>query len=134
MKYISRLIVIMFIIAILPIPIDSAMDKKGKLEAHATAKKSKADNKLRCLAKSVSNESDIVNGWWGLTIQIDDQTWNRPSGNDSEQPQYSGTLYKRMYKRKRTVDDSGNSWAYISGIRTDGKEFYAAAYDDDITK
>ena len=67
-----------------------------------------------------------------MTIQIDDTTWNRPTG--SESPQYKGKINKRMYKREKTHQDKGNSWAYLSGVYTNGKGFYAAAYDADITK
>ena len=112
-------------------PINSKMKKDGKLEAHATAKKGK-DGYLRCLAKSISDDIKIVNGWWGLSVQIDDQTWDRPT--DEETPQYTGRTTKRLYKRERTLDDTGYSWAYISGVWTNGTGFYASAYDSDITE
>ncbi|MCY4402258.1 MAG: hypothetical protein OXD54_06745 [Candidatus Poribacteria bacterium] len=101
---------------------NSAINTHGKLTAHATAKKSKKDKRFRCLAKSISDDIKIVNGWWGMTIQIDDTTWNRPT--ESESPQYKGKIYRRMYKRERTHKDKGYSWAYISGVNTNGDGFY----------
>ena len=132
MKTISLICAIVFLAVIVSSPINSAMDKDGKLEAHATAKKAKRGDRVSCLAKSKSDDIKIVNGWWGLTIQIDDTTWDRPT--DDETPQYSGKTYKRLFKRERTEDDSAYSWAYISGVWTNGKGFYAGAYDGDITE
>jgi hypothetical protein len=131
MKFISSISAIFLLLVVVSTPIDSAINTDGKLTAHATAKKSKRGNRLRCLAKSISDDIKIINGWWGMTVQIDDHTWNRPSGDD-ETPQYSGRINKRLYKRERTHDDSGYSWSYISGIHTDGTGFYTSAYDGDI--
>lgn len=111
-----RFIVSLTICVMLLMPIgnhlDSAINQDGKLTAHANAKKSKRDNRLRCLTKSISDDIRIINGWWGMTIQIDDNTWDRPTG--SESPQYKGKINRRMYKRERTHKDKGYAWAYIS--------------------
>lgn len=129
-------IAICILFVVVSMPTNSDIDTDGKLTAHATAKKSNADKRLRCLTKSMCDDKWIVNGWWGMTIQIDDTTWDRPDDDDEidETPQYSGKLYKRMYKRERTHNDSGYSWAYVSGVLSNGTGFYAGAYDGDITK
>ena len=126
------LVISLIFLVILGFPIDSEINRDGKLTAHATAKKSKRGNWLRCLTKSISDDSRIINGWWGMTIQIDDTTWDRPTGDES--PQYKGKINKRMYKRQKTRKDKGYAWSYISGVHTSGKGYYAFAYDDDITK
>ena len=73
MKTISLLCAIAFLAVIVSSPIDSAMHKDGELEAHATAKKAKRGNRVNCLAKSKSDDIKIVNGWWGMSIQIIDK-------------------------------------------------------------
>ena len=74
MKVIGLFCLVAFLTFTIGIQIDSAMDTDGKLEAHATAKKDK-NGFLRCLAKGKSDDIKIVNGWWGLSVQIDSTTW-----------------------------------------------------------
>lgn len=132
MKYFVFFILMAFLLVITGGPTHPEIDYNGPLEAHASAKKGR-DRHVRVLAKAKSTTSRIVNGWWGLTVQIDGFTESKPESGET--PQYRGRLNKRLYHNRFSYEDDGSyAYSYISGRYSDQREFYAQAYDNDLSR